>query len=174
MNTIKPNEEYSSHFEDKGYALLEDFNNAFLHLQGLGRTPYSHTTDASGYTTDGRYMNIELKIRRQRLDEQSLTISADSYTADTIFIETHKVGDMLLDYLTLHQEPLYVNFLEDGIVVVYNLSRLSSRPRKTVKKIYSNLYKAYELAKREELPIKEAYIYKRCGYAYKLIHKPNS
>lgn len=169
------NQNYALEKEEKDYNLLEEFNQT-LKLIELGKCPEKHTTDASGYTTDGRYINIELKQRNQTLS--GLTIIGTSsktgkqYTANTIYIEAHKAGDLLLDYAIEKKIPLYINFLNDGYVVLYNLSQLKHRPTKVAKKIWSELYQGFELAKRELLRIEDAWIYKKENNGYKLIHKP--
>ena len=151
---------YSREYEDNDYELLQDFNKV-LKLTELGRCPENDATDASGYTTDGRLINIELKRRNINID-----------TYKSIYIESHKVGDMLLDYVCDKKIPLYINFLDNGYVVVYNLAELKTRPKKVVKNIYSKLYQGFEIAKREELYIKDAWIYQKNNDTYKLIHKP--
>lgn len=164
------NKEFANEKEKKDYQLLEDFNKV-LKLIEIGRCPEKHTTDASGYTTDGRLINIELKMRNMILTN-NMTLSAKTYTADTLYIEAHKTGDMLLDYVIDKQIPLYINFLQDGTVILYNLSTLKHRPNKVSKRIYSELYQAFELAKREELRLEDAWIYKKENNEYKLIYKP--
>ena len=154
------NIEYGMINEENDYELLQDFNSV-LKLNELGKTPEKYTTDASGYTTDGRYINIELKRRNININ-----------TYKTLYIETHKAGDMLLDYVCEKKIPLYINFLNDGYVVVYNLSELKHRPKKICKRIESKLYQGFELAKRQELIIDDAFIYKKNNNTYKLVHKP--
>lgn len=168
------NTNYALETEKNDYLLLEDFNKV-LKLNDLGQTPEKHTTDASGYTTDGRHINIELKSRNQTLS--GLTVIGTSsntgkqYTASTIYIEAHKAGDLLLDYVVEKKIPLYINFL-NGYVVLYNLSQLKHRPTKVAKRIWSELYQGFELAKREELRIEDAWIYKKENNEYKLVHRP--
>ena len=154
------NTDYALKKEETDYLLLKDFN-SFLGLKSLDKCPEKHTTDASGYTQDGKYINIELKQR---------DISINTYSS--LYIEAHKVGDMLLDYVLENKIPLYVNFLKDGYVVVFNLSKLKHRPNKVAKRIWSELYQGFELAKREELKLEDAYIYRKENNKYKLIHKP--
>ena len=170
MNTL-----FAEKKEAKDYILLEEFN-SFLGLKDLGRCPEKHTSDASGITSTCEIANIELKSRNQTLTEDliisGITKEGRSYTASTIFIEAHKAGDLLLDYICEGKIPLYINFLNDGYVVVYNLSRLRHRPKKIGKKIWSELYQGFELAKREELQLQDAYIYKLENNEYKLIQKP--
>ena len=49
--------------EDEGYAKLEHFNEHFLNLQGLTRMPQNYPRcDASGITTDGTDVNVEIKV----------------------------------------------------------------------------------------------------------------
>ena len=154
------NRDYAFKKEDEDYILLKDFNKV-LKLTELGKCPEKYTTDASGYTTDGRYLNIELKSR-----------DIDINTFSSLFIEAHKAGDMLLDYVCEDKIPLYINFLNNGYVVLYNLSRLKHRPKKVFKKAYSKLYEGFELSKREELLVSDAWIYQKINNEYKLIHKP--
>lgn len=165
------NRDYALKSEENDYFLLDDFNRQVLHLTELGQTPKKHHTDASGYTTDGRYCNIELKYRDAKLTDD-FKMSAETYTVDSIFIENHKVGDMLLDYVINKEIPLYINFFQDGYVALFNLSRLKHRPNKVTKKIYSKLYQGFELAKREELLLIDAWIYRKENDVYKLIRKP--
>ena len=141
----------------------------------MGRTPAKHTSDASGVTTDGRYLNFEIKIRNQTLVDDIISgcsTGGKIYTANTIYIETHKVGDLLLDYVCYKTVPLYINFLNDGFVILYNLLTLKHRPTKVAKRIYSKLYQGFELSKREELLLDDAWIYQKENNTYKLIKKP--
>lgn len=163
------NRDYAFKKEDEDYILLKDFNKV-LKLSDLGQTPKYSTSDASG-TSLNRYINIELKRRNQTLTKD-FKISGETYTADTVYLESHKAGDMLLDFVCEDKIPLYINFLNDGYVLLFNLSKLKHRPKKVCKKIYSKLYQGFELAKREELLVSDAWIYKRINNEYKLIHKP--
>ena len=52
-----------------------------------------------------------------------------------------------------------------------NFADICNRVR-LYKKIWSELYQALELAKREELSLEDAWIYKKEDNVYKLIHKP--
>ena len=62
--------EYFNEKEKEGFDKLNDFNINKLHLNGFGRTPEKHHTDASGYTSDNRYLNIEIKVRNQSIKKQ--------------------------------------------------------------------------------------------------------
>lgn len=169
------NRDYAFKKEDEDYILLKDFNHDVLKLTELGQTERNESSDASGYTTDGRLISIELKQRNLQLSGLTLigtTSEGKSYTADTIYLESHKLGDMLLDYLIDKKIPLYINFMQNDYVLLYNLSTLKNRPKKVCKKIYSKLYQGFELSKRQELPLKDAWIYQRINNVYKLVYKP--
>jgi len=166
------NETFANTMEDEGYRRMTELNDLFQ-LTDFGRTEKCHHSDASGYTTTGNWVDIEYKVRNQRLmsGDSGYYISGQSrnggsYFVDNEFIEAHKIADLLLDYLYLPAtEPIYVNFLEDGIAIVHNIAHLSKRPKTQAqaKKIDSRLYGAYEMAKRIELPLEEAYIYQVNG-----------
>ena len=159
------------------YTKLVKFNDNVLKLNDLGQTPTKYHTDASGITATSRYFNLELKNRNQTIkqDESSeyyiegTTSTGKQYTANTIFIEQHKVCSMLLDYITYNQEPIYINFLNNGIVV-FNLAKLKTRPETEHKKIHSKGYGKIEIGDREGLSLKDATIYDN---NYNLIKRPD-
>ena len=155
------NSEYGLKNEEKDYILLKEFNEKVLKLNKLGQTPKHHHSDASGLTKDGQHINIELKYRN---------ININTYS--TIYIESHKIADILLDYVCDGKIPLYVNFLQDDHVVVFNLAKLKHRPKTVCKYIKSQLYDSFELAKRQELNMQDAYIYELKNNEYKLIQRP--
>lgn len=171
-------ENYFDVNEVKDYALLEAFNDKTNVFNEVAQAPVKYYIDASAHTLtklgEERIFSIELKNRNQVLLDD-LTVSGvtrdgKTYTASTIYIESHKVADLLLDYIYYHQDPLYVNFLGDGTVLVHNLVKLSERPKYSKeKKIKSLGYEKFEMAKRLELKIEDAAIYDKAG---KLIHKP--
>lgn len=175
------NKEFFDEKESNDFNKLTEFNNQVLHLEEFGETPYSHWTDASGYTVDGRYFNIEIKDRNLDLYEnekgeyfvKGTTQFGKEYYADTIYIEQHKVSSMLMDYIGNKYEPIYINFLNDGIVVVYNLSRLKKRPNTERKTIKSKGYNKMEIGAREGLFLSDATIYKMDeNKKYTLIKRP--
>ena len=84
------------------------------------------------------------------------------------YIEQHKVCSMLLDYVVYGYEPIYINFLRNGIVV-YNLARLKHRPVQTHQKIRSKGYGKMEIGTREDLSLKDATIY---DTNYKIVKMP--
>ena len=169
------NRNYADEKETHDYELLCDFN-SYLKLNGLGRMIKDYSSDASGVTTDGRILNIELKSRNATLTKDmkvmGYTKEGRVYTVDTLYIESHKIGELYTDYFVTGMIPMYINFLEGGYVVVYNLLHIKRMPKRVTKKIWSELYQALELAKREELSLEDAWIYKKEDNVYKLIHKP--
>lgn len=172
---MKMNREYANELEKTDFELFQDFNN-YLKLLDLGQCPYEHHSDASGLTRDGRHVDAELKFRNQVLLDDLKTISGSTkngrtYTASTIFIEGHKIADMLLDYVCLNREQLYVNFLNDDVIILFNVAKLKHRPNKVVKKIYSELYQSIELAKRQELDMRDAWIYKKINNEWVMVKR---
>jgi hypothetical protein len=166
--------------EKIGYEKLKDFN-SFLNLKNLNRMSTGHWTDASGTTQNGKIANIELKNRNQKLIKQGdkylisgASKNGQTYIEPSIIIESHKAGDLLFDYLIMGYTPLYINFLEDNIVVVYNLARLNKRPTKKYSRNYSGLRNSFEIADREELDLTDSYIYRKTeNNEYKCIYKPD-
>lgn len=148
---------------------------AFNELTGLfdciSKAPEKHHTDASAFTTnkfgETRCFNIELKNRNLNLLPDGrisgCTKNGKEFFDTTIFIEAHKVADMLLDEI-IGLEPLYINFLLDGHVVIYHLSKLKKRPFKTgTMNIRSKGYNKFEIAKRQSLYLTDAVIYDKNG-----------
>lgn len=122
-----------------------------------------HYTDATGFTAD-RLFNIELKNRNQILLKDGrisgCSQSGKDYIDETIFIEDHKLSDMLLDWLCNGLEPLYINFLSNGWTIIYNLSKLTVRPKKYLNmKINSKGYRSMEFGNRQGLYLIDAAVY---------------
>lgn len=170
------NQDFAIEKENEGYEKMQHFNDRVLHINEFGRCPEKYRTDASGYTASMERINIEIKDRDLNLtDDMRLSGGCKSgiYQVDDCFIESHKAADMLFDYLCDGIIPLYVNFTANDCVIVYNLSKLRKRPGTVVKRIYSNLYNGFELAKRQGLMLSDAWIWRRVGDNYELISKPN-
>lgn len=151
---------------------LEEFNNKTHVFDSITRTIKKYHTDGTGYTTnrfgETRYFNIELKNRNQllldngKISGHSETSNRD-YIDDNIFIESHKVADMLLDTIN-GLEPIYINFLLDGNTVIFNLNKLTKRPLKTgYMNIKSKGYNKFEMAKRQGLYLIDAAIFNKDG-----------
>lgn len=163
-------ENYFSENEKVDWCKLEEFNDKTHLFDHLEPTEVKYHTDGTGYTTnrlgETRYWNIELKNRNLNLlDDGRISGATDkgSFFDDTIFIESHKVADMLLDCIN-GLEPLYINFLADGKVIVHNLSKLTKRPKKTAKmNIKSKGYGKFEIAKRQGLYLVDAAIFDKDG-----------
>lgn len=174
------NKEYFASKEDEDFAKLTEFNEQIMHLSNLGRTPYLHYTDASGYTKNNTYINIEHKDRDCELIEENgeykikgISQNGTPYTATTLYIEQHKVCDMMLDWVSLDYVPVYINYLKDGVVIVHKLNRLKKRPYVERKKIKSRGYDKMEIGYREGLYLTDATIYKKDeNNQYQMINKP--
>lgn len=152
-------------FEDKeneNWKLLCDFNNSTHLFDEIGRMNEYYHTDATGKTIDKlgkeRLFNIELKIRNVTLT-QSGHFKGDKFNENTLFIESHKIADLLLDEI-IGYEGLYVNFLNNDVVVIFNVGKLSVRPKLEKKRILSKGYQGFEMGFREGLHIMDAAIFK--------------
>lgn len=156
--------------EKNDWELLKTFNEVTGLFDELKQTEEKYHTDATGYSInklgETRYFNIELKYRNLNLLENGKISGATEkgeFIDDTIFIESHKVADMLLDTIN-GLEPLYINFLADGNIIIFNLNRLTTRPKKTgTMNIKSKGYGKFEIAKREGLYLKDAAIFNKNG-----------
>lgn len=161
--------------ELKDITKLKAFNKITGLFDEIGETEVKYHTDATATTTtklgETKYWNIELKDRNLNLMEDGRISGATdkgSFFDDTIFIESHKVADMLLDSIN-GLVPLYINFLSDGHILIFNLNNLKKRPKKTgTMNIKSKGYQKFEIAKREGLYISDAAIYDK---EYNLIKK---
>ena len=168
-------ENYFETNEKQDFKKLIEFNSKTHLFDGIEETPEKHHTDATAYTStklgEIRRFNIELKNRNLNLlndGRLSGTTSNGSFYCDTIWIEDHKIADMLLDYID-GLEGLYINFLNDGKTLIFNLHKLSKRPLKSKEmNIKSRGYGKFEMAKRQGLYIVDAAIFDENG---KLIKK---
>ena len=162
------NRKYATDKEQTGFEKLLDFNQ-LLNLKELRQTTEGDYRDATGITiTTNQKVNIENKVRNQTLFYRDgkpyisgITSSNSPYSADSIYIESHKAADLLMDWITLDFIPLFINYLSDNIVVVFNLSKLKNRPKSRHLRIYSSLYQSYEEADRLELQLQDAFIYEK-------------
>ena len=121
------NRKYATYKEQTGYQKLLDFNQ-LLKLKNLQQTTEGDYRDATGITTNNKKVNIENKVRNQTLFYSDgkpyisgLTSSNSPYSADTIYIEAHKLADLLMDWITLDFIPLFINYLSNNTIVVFNL-----------------------------------------------------
>lgn len=163
--------------EDKCFQKFKDFNQ-FLNLKDIKRTAKYSPTDVEGYTNFNQLVKVELKDRNLKLSPDLKIIMDETkgtYTATTIFIEAHKYLDLLLARDYDNAIPLYINFLKDDYVLVYNLSsRLKRKPLETrERKVHSMGYEGFELTKRKLLQLEDAYIYQKQGNTYTCLQKGN-
>lgn len=157
------NKNYFNSSEDKCYEKLQDFNQ-YLRILELGRMEEKSPIDASGLTSMGYIVSMELKNRNQNLirdKENNFLVSGTTYIEDTMMIETHKLASLLLEHTVEHRIPLYINFLNDNVVIVHNPTRLKEKPRFEQKKIKSKGYEKIEVGVRMFLSLKDAYIYQK-------------
>ena len=158
--------------ELKDWELLKLFNEK-IKLDNLGQTPKKWYFDASGYTHLNQYTEIELKNRNGVLKGNCIEFTKknkDTYTATTVYIEPQHYSRMVDDYRFDDVVPLYVNFLSDGSIIVWNLATLKKKPEwKWVTHIWDEGKKEYKDEWRILLKLDEAYIYNN---NYSLIQKP--
>lgn len=159
--------------ELKDWELLQLFNDK-INLNKLGQTPKKWYFDASGYTHLNQYTELELKNRNGVIKENYIEFTKknkDTYTATTVYIEPQHYSRMVDDYRFDGVVPLYVNFLADGSIIVWNLATLKKKPEwKWVTHIWDEGKKIYKDEWRILLDINEAFIYDN---QYNLVKRPN-
>lgn len=146
--------------EENDFKYLESLNE-FLKLEELGQTPQKHHFDASGVTTTGDYIAMELKLREATYNKGEIV--GKKFKDTTLVIDAHKFSTMLLEYTVNNRIPLYINFLDNGeTAIVFNLAKLKNVPfSRRINTIYSKGYQELETGYRFFLPLKEAFIYKK-------------
>lgn len=163
------NKNYFVEKENENWKLLCDFNEHTHLFDEIGRMNEYYHTDATGRTEtklgEQRMFNIELKIRNVTLTKSG-KFMGDKFNENTLYIESHKIADLLLDQV-IGYEGLYVNFLNNNVVVIFNVGKLKVRPKLEKKRIPSKGYQGFEMAFREGLHINDAAIYKD----YKLVKR---
>ena len=168
------NEQYMKNMENTDFQLLEDFNEKKLKLKNLGRTTTMSSTDASGHTKDNKTVNIELKKRELDMihTDSGWKIKGNGFTASTIIIEGHKAASMYFAYSSKKQVPAYINFLKNGYVVLFDLTKLSYEVKETKEqKIKSKGYGQIEIGRRFKLDLKDAWIFQKVNDKYKTLQK---
>ena len=161
------NKDFFNENEDLGFALIKDLNNV-LNINNLEKTPMYCFCDASG-TSKNKVICIEIKIRNAILTNDG-TLSSATFQSDEIMIEAHKLASLLFSALYDDTEPLYVNFLQDGTAIVFNLKKLHEMPKKKLfKKILSMGYQREEATDRFLLNIKDAWIYRKENAKWKML-----
>lgn len=143
--------------EDEDFKLLLEFNDNVHMFDELIHIGGNLHYDASGTTVDGRTARIELKKRDFPVSQYQ-----------TLFIEDHKSANLFYDYFVFKDEPLYINFLHDGIAV-FNLRRVTKRPEVIIGRSKTKGYGGYEYNSRNSLYVQDAAIYNN---DYKLVQIP--
>lgn len=163
------NKEYFNETEQTDWEKLVLLNDTIKAFESITQMPEKHYFDASGITKDGREAIIELKTRKAILTDD-FRASSSTFISDDLFIEDHKASDILFEAISLNSEPLYINFLEDGHTIIFNLLRTKRRPKRHKNiLIKSEGYQRMEFANRQGLYISDSAIYDKAG---NLVHKP--
>ena len=143
------NEQYFKTNEKTDLQLLYEFNEEHKFFDTITPTKEKEQFDAIAWHKT-RTFAIELKHR---------FIPISRYK--TLFIEDYKLAALMLEYIINKREPLYINFLHDAIVI-FNLNKLSIKPKMTIKDIKSEGYEHIQKQERRfELNLKDAVIYMR-------------
>ena len=139
--------EYFDMNEKQDLQQLYEFNYEKHLFDSITPCKYSAQIDATA-----KYKNREFAVEiKHRL------MPKDKYK--TIMIEDYKYLELMLEYQFNGKEPLYINFLND-CVVIFNLNKLKNKPKQKVLDIQSNGYdKLQKLERRYYLDINDAVIY---------------
>lgn len=142
------NNEYFNNQEKNDLQLFYEFN--YEHKLFTSITPASAKCQYDAIATHkNRKFAVELKKRYITLSKYK-----------TIMIEDYKYLELMLEAKYNGLEPLYVNFLYDG-VVIFNLNKLKDKPRFTEHTIKSEGYETLQAKERRyHLPIEDGIIYK--------------
>lgn len=139
--------EYFDMNEKQDLQQLYEFNYEKHLFDSITPCKYSAQIDATAKHKD-RQFAVEIKHRLMPKDKYK-----------TIMIEDYKYLELMLEYQFNGKEPLYINFLNDA-VVIFNLNKLKSKPKQKVLDIQSNGYdKLQKLERRYYLDINDAVIY---------------
>lgn len=151
---------YVDTMEDRGFALLTALNAEKHWFSSLTRLGDGYYADASGITSDMRKVIIEVKTREMVMSGGVMTDSKDpSKTYNSVMIEGHKMTDLILDSISGYL-PLYINFLADGSVIIFNMSNLKTRPVTSKTRIYSKAAAKFDISARYLLDMSDAIITK--------------
>lgn len=154
MNTT-----YFNESEDKCWQSLQNLNNKKNYFKELTKAPSGSSWDASGITRDGRKVIIELKHRNAVLDGNS--VSGTNFHSDGLFLEAHKHSSLMLHWVVDGLTPLYINFLQDGNVLIFNLLKLTHYKQYNNLKVKSLGYEKMEMnSRRYDLYLDDATIVK--------------
>ena len=135
--------------EKNDLQMLYEFNYVTKLFDSITPTKEKAQIDATAKRKN-REFSIEIKHRYINLEKYQ-----------TIMIEDYKLAELMLEYTIFNKEPLYVNFLADGHVLIFNLAKLSEKPRMRIQNIKSEGYDKMQCQERRYmLPIKDAVIFK--------------
>lgn len=142
------NTEYFKTMEDYNFEWLNHFNSYVNLFDTITRNKEKSVIDCQA-THNDRKFNIELKIRNMDMNKY-----------DSIFIETNKVSNLLLDYVINGIEPLYINFFQTKEhLAIWNLNKLTDYGYIASIKINDKGYNKTKCEPRNLFFLKDAYIY---------------
>lgn len=155
------NNEIFTNSENNCFKKFEEFANETHWFNSFDRLDWKSHADASGVTRDNRKVIVELKDRHYSYDEKTNRIFKNGKSYNSMFIESHKIGSLLLDTIDGFT-PLYLNFMENGYVILFVLNQLKHRPTETkTMNIKSAGYDSIEVSKRQGLSMRDAIIMKK-------------
>lgn len=134
--------------ESEDLKLLNHLNESKKWFKSIKPTKEFSKFDVKAVTKDDRKCNIELKSRN---------MSANQF--EDVFIEESKFYELLGRYYQNKEIPLYINFFNDGIVLIFNLLNVGDIEERYVT-IYNKGKGIYEDVKRIALNNKKAIIVK--------------
>lgn len=159
----KTMKDYFETNEQTDFDKLLDFNQHTKVFYNIQKKDKGSHIDALGY-----HENKLGEVKTYGIELKHRFVPVDRY--NTMFIEDYKMASMLLDYVTFGIEPLYVNFMNDGYVVIFNLRMLKHYPKVRIANINSKGKEMTQLQERRYLlDMNDAVIYKN----YQLIKGMN-
>lgn len=135
--------------EKNDLQMLYEFNYNTKLFESVTPTKEKSQIDATA-KRGKREFAIEIKHRFINLEKYK-----------SIMIEDYKFASLMLEHIIYNRTPLYVNFLADGTVVIFNLLKLSTMPRMRITDIKSEGYDKMQCQERRYLlDLNDAAIYK--------------
>lgn len=158
---------YFDHYELGARKKIREFNQVAHLFDTITDYPRNHYVDFSG-TCKNNNLNIEVKDRKIDLlpdgTFKGFKKNGEVFICDDLYIEDHKVSDLMMDWVSMGLIPLYFNILQNGYYALYDLRKLSIRPKRYQHlNIESKGYQKMEFANRQGLYIKDAAIYDKDG-----------
>lgn len=155
---MQKDDNYFQMNEKTDFEKLISFNSKKQFFNELHTTPEKHVYDVSGRTNDNRQTAIELKSRNAVLTKE-MTLSGHNFNDETVFIEDEKFTGLMLQHIVNGAIPIYINFLQDGHILVWNLTKLKRLPVHKTVIIKNKGYNSIEKCYREGLYLSDAKIY---------------